>query len=191
MRNLILEEWISLDGFISDKNGKLDFFAPMVRDIYSDARHSKFLESIDLILLGRQTYEQFVQVWPSRTTDTDALANMINRTRKLVFSNTITNAPWGTWPAAEVVSGDAISQLKKLKSLSGKNIIVWGSISLAHAFMKENLIDEYHLHVCPTLTCGGRRLFTEDMNPSTLSLIDTKHYYPGTVFIQYQPQSPA
>jgi hypothetical protein len=53
--------------------------------------------------------------------------------------------------------------------------------------MKEHLVDEYLLHVCPTLTFGGRRLFTEGMNPTNLTLLDLKLYGAGTVFLKYQP----
>lgn len=94
MRKLIAEEWISLDGYVADKNGKLDFFASTVREIYADAAQLKFLESIDFILLGRTTYEQFVNVWPQRETDKEVLADKMNRAKKIVFSNTLTAAPW-------------------------------------------------------------------------------------------------
>src|SRR5687767_4395146 len=117
MRKVIVEEWISLDGHVSDKNGKLDFFANLVRDTYTDADRSKFLDSIDCILLGRTTYEQFVSTWPERATDSDGLANKMNNAKKIVFSNTLKDAPWGKWPNAEVASGDPVSTIKQLKSL--------------------------------------------------------------------------
>jgi dihydrofolate reductase len=187
MRKVILSEWISLDGYVSDKKGQLDFFAGLVRKTYAEADQLEFLGTIDTILLGRKTYEQFVQVWPDRPTGQEALADKMNKVKKIVFSNTLTDAPWGKWSSAEIVNGNAISKIKQLKLLPGKNIVVWASISLAQILMKENLIDEYSFFLCPALVSGGRKLFTEEIAPTNLKLVKTRHYDTGTVFLNYQP----
>src|SRR5215216_1906398 len=142
MRKLILEEWMSLDGYVTDKNGQLDFFTNLTpeQNKYSDSDQLKFLKTIDTILLGRKTYELFVDFWPSATTDKEVIADKLNETKKIVFSNTITNAPWGQWAEAEIISGDAVEAIRKLKLLPGKDMVIWGSISLAQSLMKENLI---------------------------------------------------
>jgi dihydrofolate reductase len=188
-RKLIFEEWMSLDGYVSDKNEKLDFFASLVRQTYADDDRAKFLETIDTILFGRKTYEQFAALWPQRPVDKEVLADKMNTSKKIVFSNTLKDAPWGKWPAAEIASDNAIATIKKLKSQPGKYMVLWGSICLAQILMKENLIDEYRIHLCPTLTSGGRSLFTTEMNPTTLKLVDIKHYDTGIVFLNYQPLS--
>lgn len=66
-------------------------------------------------------------------------------------------------------------------------MVLWGSISLAQSLMKENLIDEYHVQLCPVLTGGGRSLFTEEINPQNLKLAEVRQYNTGTVFLNYQP----
>jgi dihydrofolate reductase len=186
MRKLILSEFISLDGYVSDRDGQLNFFGSLVRKTNAEADQLAFLETIDTIVLGRKTYEQFVQLWPGRPTDQEALADKINRARKIVLSNTLTKAPWGTWPDAEIAGGDVVSTIRQLKSTPGKNIILWASISLAQTLMKANLIDEYQLFFCPTLTSGGRKLFTEEMSPATLRLLKVSHYDTGIVCLHYQ-----
>ena len=57
MRKLILEEWMSLDSYVADKNGQLDFFTNLTpeQNKYSDSDQLKFLETVDTILLGRKT----------------------------------------------------------------------------------------------------------------------------------------
>ena len=187
MRKLILEEWVSLDGYVADRNGQLDFFTHLTpeQNTYSDKDQLKFLDTVDTIVLGRKTYELFVDFWPTATTDKEVIADRLNEIKKVVFSNTITKAPWGKWPAAEIISGDAISAIKKLKQLPGKNLVLWGSISLAQSLMKENLIDEYHIQLCPVLTAGGRSLFTEQLNPGDLHLAEVRQYPTGTVFLNY------
>ena len=189
MRKLILEEWISLDGYVADKNGQLDFFTNLTpeQNKYSDSDQLKFLETIETILLGRKTYELFVDFWPSATTDKEVIADKLNETNKIVFSNTITKAPWGKWKKAEVISGEAVAAIKKLKLLPGKDIVIWGSISLAQSLMRENIIDEYHIQLCPVLTGGGRNLFPQQMNITELNLLELRKYNTGTVFLSYTP----
>ena len=189
MKKLILEEWLSLDGYVTDKDGELDFFTQLTpeQNTHSDQHQLQFLQSVDTILLGRRTYELFVQFWPTATPNEEVIADKLNETKKIVFSNTLKNAPWGKWNNAEVIKGDAVSEIKRLKSLPGKNMVLWGSISLAQSLMKEDLIDEYHLQLCPVLTGGGRTLFTQEMNQKNLQLLDLRQYSTGTVFLNYQP----
>ena len=188
MRKLILEEWVSLDGYVADKNGQLDFFTNLTpeQNKYSDADQLKFLETIDTILLGRKTYELFVDFWPGATTDKEVIADKLNETKKVVFSNTLTNAPWGQWAEAEIIAGEATAAIKKLKQLPGKNMVLWGSISLAQSLMRENLIDEFHIQLCPVLTGGGRNLFLQKMNFGQLNLLEVRQYNTGTVFLNYE-----
>jgi len=188
MRKLILEEWVSLDGYAEDKNGKLDFFPSTGNNKFSDNDQLKFMEGIDTILLGRKTYDLFVEFWPTATTDTEIIADKLNSTPKVIFSNNLKSAPWGNWPEAEVISGDAIEEIKKLKNKDGKNIVLWGSITLAQALMNENLIDEYHLQICPTIVGGGRPLFPTAESYKNLELINLKKYDTGVIFLQYVPK---
>jgi dihydrofolate reductase len=190
MRKLIIEEWISLDGYIADKNRKLDFFTNLSAEAnkYSDEDQLKFLESIDTILLGKNTYELFVDFWSTATTDKEIIADKLNSTKKIVFSNTLDKAPWGKWPEAEIIRGKAEDAIRKLKMQDGKNMVLWGSISLAQSLMKQNLIDEYHLQLCPTATGGGRSLFPEADNYMNMKLIELRKYETGVIFLHYEPK---
>jgi len=189
MRKLIVEEWLSLDGYAEDGNGKLDFFPSSEANRYSDEDQLKFMETIDTILLGRKTYELFADFWPTATTDKEIIADKLNETPKLVFSNTLKKALWGSWPEAQIVKGDAVTEVRRLKKLPGKNIVLWGSISLAQTLIKENLIDEYHIQICPTLVGGGRLFFPEFMNYKAFKLVDTRQYDTGVMFLKYEYSS--
>ena len=185
MRRLILEEWLSLDGYAEDKNGKLDFFPSSESNKFSDLDQLKFMESIDTILLGRKTYELFVNFWPDATTEKEIIADKLNETPKIVFSNSLKKAPWGKWPEAEIMNGDVIDKIKELKNNPGKDIVLWGSISLAQSLIKEDLIDEYHLQICPTIIAGGRSLFPDMNQYKNLKLIDFKKYDTGLILLKY------
>src|SRR6266508_5490141 len=116
MRRLILEEWLSLDGYAVERKGTLDFFPATEADQFSDRDQLEFLDSVDTILLGRRTYELFVDYWPTATTDKEVIADRLNTITKLVFSNTLSEAPWGSWPPAQVVRGNAVAEIKRLKA---------------------------------------------------------------------------
>lgn len=188
MRKLIMEQWMSVDGYVADKNDGLDFFTRLTpeQNTYSDNDQLKFLETVDMILLGRKTYELFVDFWPDATTDKEVIADRLNEIPKFVVSNTITSAPWGKWPDAGVINGGIIDEIKKLKAKPGKNIVLWGSISLAQTLMRENLIDEYHIQLCPIRLGGGKRLFPEELDTADLELAEVRKYATGTVFLNYR-----
>ena len=189
MRRLILEEWLTLDGFAADRDGGLGFFPAADTDHLSDRDQLAFLDSVDTILLGRRTYELFVDFWPDATSDEQIVADRLNALPKMVFSNTLGSAPWGKpgrWPAAEVVRGDAVTAVQELKRRSGKHIVLWGSLTLAQALITANLIDEYRFHLCPTILGGGRALFPELRMPSNLERKSARTYDTGVVFLHYE-----
>ena len=188
MRKLILEEWLSLDGFAVDKEGNLDFFPSSETDKFSDSDQLRFLESVDTILLGRKTYELFVGYWPTVTTDKEIIADRLNTLPKVVFSNSLREAPWGKWAPARVVSGDALDEIRRLKAEDGKHMVLWGSLSLAQQLIAADLIDEYHLQICPTLTGGGRPLFPDLPGYARLKRMSVRTYDTGVVFLHYEPQ---
>jgi dihydrofolate reductase len=136
--------------------------------------------------LGRKTYELFVDFWPTATTDKEVIADKLNQTNKIVFSNSMTKAPWGKWPEATIIADEASVAIKKLKEQKGKDMVMWGSISLAQSLMRDDLIDEYHVQLCPVLTGGGRTLFPEQATYGQLKLIEVRKYDTGTIFLNYQ-----
>jgi dihydrofolate reductase len=188
LRKLILEEWLSLDGYAEDKNGTLDFFPSTEANRYSDEDQLKFLDTIDTMLLGRVTYHLFADFWPTATTDKEIIADKLNSLHKIVFSNTLTKAPWGKWPVALIIQGDATSEIKRMKEQDGKNIVLWGSLSLAQSLMLEDLIDEYHLQICPTIIGGGRPLFPTTDHYKNMKLVSTRTYDTGVVYLHYGRQ---
>jgi dihydrofolate reductase len=188
MRRLILEEWLSLDGYAVDREGTLDFFPSSEADRFSDRDQLEFLESVDTILLGRRTYELFVDFWPTATTDTEIIADRLNSLPKLVFSNTLSEAPWGEWPPARVIHGDAVAEIERLKAGDGKHMVLWGSLSLAQKLIAADLIDEYHFQLTPTAVGGGRALFPALGRYANFERKSVRLYDTGMVFLHYEPR---
>ena len=123
----------------------------------SASRQIEFIDSIDAVLLGRVFYQMFAQYWPNASGDEKPFADRINALRKIVFSNSLEHAPWGGYEPAEIIRTSAVKEVEQLKQQMGKDMVVWGSISLAQALMKQGLIDEYHLVVCPVVL-GARNV---------------------------------
>ncbi|MFT3701045.1 MAG: dihydrofolate reductase family protein [Agriterribacter sp.] len=188
MRRVIFQQWLSMDGYAADANGSVTFIESTTLNKYSDLDQLKWLDTIDTILLGANTYKLFVDFWPTATNEQEVIADKLNSIPKIVFSSSIKDAAWGNWPAATVVSTDAVSALRALKTQDGKDIVLWGSISLSQAFMKANLIDEYHLRICPLVLGSGRPLF-ESTGPLDFELYDSKQYESGLMLLQYRPKT--
>jgi dihydrofolate reductase len=75
-----------------------------------------------------------------------------------------------------------------MKAQDGKHMVLWGSLSLAQSLIAADLIDEYHVQVCPTLVGGGRTLFPSLQGYSRLKRVNVRTYETGAVFLHYEPQ---
>jgi dihydrofolate reductase len=116
------------------------------------------------------------------------IADRLNTLPKVVFSNTLREAPWGEWRPARVVRGDAVAEIRRLKEEDGKHMVLWRSLSLAQNLIAAHLIDEYHLQICPTIVGGGRPLFPNLPSYVRLQRVNVRTYDTGVVFVHYEPQ---
>jgi dihydrofolate reductase len=181
MRKVVVQQFVTLDGYAAGPNGELDFVTenaaaadptsgPFVEEQLA------FIESLDTILLGAVTYRGFAEYWPQQTTETQAIADALNATPKVVFSSTLESAPWGSWEPARLVSGSAAEEVRRLKAEPGKDMVVWGSLALSDSLMREGLVDEYRLQVCPVVLGRGKRLFEDGLPEQRLTLLGTEAY---------------
>lgn len=187
MRKVILQEFVSLDGLAAGPKDSVDFVpASAAGDQSFGRRQLGFIDSIDAILLGRVTYKMFSEYWPKVTSGEDKpFADKLNAIPKFVFSKTLDRAPWGKWDAATIIKKSAATEVARLKQESGKDMVIWGSISLAQALMNEGLIDEYQLIVCPVVLGSGKPLFRDRGDSFEMRLLNTKSFDRGTVLLVY------
>jgi dihydrofolate reductase len=181
MRKVVVQQFLTLDGYAAGPNGELDFVTESgaAADPTSGPFVEKqlaFIESVDTILLGAVTYAMFAAYWPEQTTETQAIADALNATPKVVFSSTLESAPWGKWEPARVVSGSAADEVRRLKAEPGKDMVVWGSLALSDSLMREGLVDEYRLQVCPVVLGRGKRLFEDGLDMQWLMRLETETY---------------
>jgi dihydrofolate reductase len=179
MRKLVVQQFVTLDGFAAGTGGELDFVAGAAADPTSGPfveNQLAFVESLDVILLGAVTYRMFAAYWPEQTTETQAIADALNATPKVVFSSTLESAPWGSWEPARIVSGSAADEVRRLKAEAGNDMVVWGSLTLSDSLMREGLVDEYRLQVCPVVLGRGKRLFEDGLPAQQLTHLETTTY---------------
>jgi dihydrofolate reductase len=189
MRQVILQEFVTLDGLAAGPNDSVDFVPASTQGDQSfGERQIRFMDSIDAILLGRVTYEMFAGYWPNVTSGDDKpFADKINAIPKFVFSKTLGHAPWGDWDAVTIVKHSAAKEVAQLKQASGKDMVIWGSISLAQSLTKDGLIDEYQLIVCPVVLGSGKPLFHDYGGSLDMKLLKTTSFDRGTVLLAYAP----
>jgi dihydrofolate reductase len=176
MSKLVAGLHISLDGVIeAPERWSFDYHCDEVGQSIKARR-----DATGVLLLGRNTYEEFAKIWPGRSGE---IADFMNGTPKLVASRTLTSAGWA---GSDVIDGDVPAALEKLKRADGGNITITGSASLVRSLVPTGLIDELHLMVCPVVVGAGKRLFAEG-GRTPLRLDGSETYPTGVVHLTYGP----
>src|ERR1700704_5132833 len=180
VRNLVITENITLDGSIEMLD---DWFDPQLSDDDLLEESHRQDSQADALLVGRQTFEDFRGYWPNQTDDPTGVTDYLNRVAKYVVSSTMSNPQWEN---STVLTGDAVEQTTALKSQPGKDIVLTGSISLAHALIAGGVVDEFRLFVYPTVQGRGRRLFPDGTAIPTLRLVEPpKSFRSGITLMRY------
>jgi dihydrofolate reductase len=115
-----------------------------------------------VLLLGRTTWELFSRLWPGRD---DPFSARMNAVPKLVASRTLTDT--SAWANSRPIEGNLVDAVKNER----RDVITTGSLSLVHALMAEDLIDEYRLLIFPTALGSGERLFPAGGPPTYLECL--------------------
>ena len=104
-------------------------------------------------------------------------------TPKIVFTKTLNKSEWSN---TEIATGDLKDEIIKLKSQTGKDIIVYGGASFDSSLIKENLIDEYYLFINPVVIGNGKTIFKDLKEIRKLSLVESIAFDSGTVLLHYE-----
>jgi dihydrofolate reductase len=140
--------------------------------------------------MGRETYEIFAEVWPSRTAADDGpgetgATDRINNLPKYVASSTLTEPL--SWNAT-LINGDVPQEVARLKEQPGTSIVMYGCGQLATTLLEHNLIDEFRFWVYPVVRGKGTRLFEDAVN-ADFELVDSKVFRGGFVVLTCRPKN--
>lgn len=182
MRKLIVQQWSTVDNIIAEEDGGLSFVDASAQgsEEYQDIA-LKFLDTVDTMILGSKTYAMSKDYWPTAT-DQGEYGEKLNNLKKVVASRELKEAPWGDFPAC-TITDDAVATIKELKERDGKDIWLWGSLTVMRDLFEAGLIDEVDLRICPSSRGKGKHLF-HDMQQ--LKLLDVTSFDNGLVYARYE-----
>jgi dihydrofolate reductase len=185
MGTIVISENLSLDGGIQDPAGDEGFrvggWVGLIKD-NPQLNQLALDEALgaEALLLGRRTYEWLAARWPSRD---GALADTLNSLPKYVVSSTLEDPAWNN---SNVLRGDVVDEVSKLRQAVNGEIVVPGSFQLLGALMEHDLIDELRLKIFPVVLGAGKRLFGETTNKKPMRLVDIQTLGDGIAFLTYE-----
>jgi dihydrofolate reductase len=137
------------------------------------------------LLLGRVTYDIWAAFWPQHK-DEPMWGKPFDRAKKYVVSH----QPFElSWDNSILITGDVVSEIKKLKNSDGPDLWMWGSSNLIQTLLKHNLIDRMHIWTYPLTLGTGKKLFSDGTQPERFKLVDSKITSTGVIFATYEPLS--
>jgi dihydrofolate reductase len=180
MRKLKLQMQITVDGFVAGPNGEFDWMAPP-DDSMTPIIH-RLIDTSDTILMGRKMAADFMKYWESVKPESPdyAFAQKMVNTPKIVFSRTVKNIEGRN---ARIENAPLVDAVNRLRSQSGKDIIVYGGASFVASLLENDLLDELTLSVNPIAIGNGMRIFTTRV---PLKLVDSARYATGEVVNTYE-----
>lgn len=156
-------------------------------DQESGAAITGYFEHVSAFLLGRKTYQIFAGYWPKVTDPGDPIASQLNALPKYVASATLGSLDWNN---SQLLGGDVVTEVAKLKERPGDELQVHGSGQLAQTLIEHDLVDEYRLTVIPVHLGSGEKLFRDGTKAAALRLIKSSVTSSGVIIASYVPDGP-
>jgi dihydrofolate reductase len=186
MRKLVYYIATSIDGYIAGPNGEYDFYP--VADDMAAYLNSEYPETVpthirahvgldvpnktfDTVVMGRGSYEPGLAA---------GVTSPYAHLRQYVVSSTIKSIDD---PAVELVPGDPLGLVRRLKQEDGLNIYLCGGGNLAAQLLPE--IDELIVKCYPVVAGAGIPAFHGGFAPATFALTGTRTFGNGTILMTY------
>lgn len=169
-RKIILNLAISIDGYIASEDGGYDWIVgdgDSRLDTQNKWDFGKFLENIDVVVMGKNCYDQ----------------NFHNDFKdKKVYVATSKNLK--DYDNIHFVNGDICKVIEEERKKEGKDIFLFGGGVVIDHFIKADIIDEYIVGIIPTILGKGRPLFLGN-NPTINLHLDEYITEQGIVVLKY------
>lgn len=181
MGKIVLSTLITLDGFIDH--------TAMVAD--EEVHRFSTLETrkAGAILFGRVTYQLFEGFWPSAMSDPSMPPEMIEYARvidsapKIVFSKTLKNVTWNNTSLRREADPGEIADLK---ARTVGDLVISSGAKFAGHMIGLGLVEEYKLLLNPIVLGRGLSLFQGLPGPLQLTLLETRRFTSGVVYLHYR-----
>jgi dihydrofolate reductase len=174
MNKVIIYIAMSLDGYIADKNGSVSWLGGDGSDRENYGSYPEFIETVDTVVLGYNTYHQIVtelspETWPYNGKETYVL----------------THRDCADRPGIRFINATVVDLLSKLKEEQRKSIWICGGAVVVNQVLQTRMADEITVSVIPILLGDGIRLFDEKGLSQKLKLVSCRNYN-GIVDLTYQ-----
>ena len=183
MRKIVAFTLMAIDGAVddptlyfppSDRPGE-----PFVFDEESEACERAATSTQDAVLLGRNTWEEWRQFWPSVS---EPFGEFINGVKKYV----VTSRPLHEeWAGSVAVNGTLERVIGELKDEGGGDVGIHGSIRLLQSLLDADLVDELRIIAAPVVGTPGRRLFENLSTPKRYCLRGAVSTSTGNLLLTY------
>ncbi|HEY7171742.1 MAG TPA: dihydrofolate reductase family protein [Vicinamibacterales bacterium] len=185
MAKLIYVTHTSLDGYIEDHTGSLDWSNPdQVFDFITE-----LMRPIGTHLLGRRLYETMaywdapVESYPPERRD---FARIWQKAEQIVFSRTLADGPTRIARVEQEFDPEATRKLKR----ELEHDIFIGGAELAGRAFESDLVDECHLFLHPVILGGGKPAFRPALRRD-LELLETRRFAGGAIHLRYRMRAAA
>ena len=188
MRELVIAEFITLDGVIQAPGGRDEdteggfTHGGWTWPFWHDDIGKHFFQAMsntDAFLLGRKTW----QIHSVFETMSEPFADALNAVNKYVVSRTLESTD--AWRNSTVIRDDVVDSIRAMKQQPGKNILLDGSSVLAHTLIESGLVDELMLHIYPISLGSGKKLYP-DGKRLDLKLVESSPLPTGVVYARYR-----
>jgi dihydrofolate reductase len=187
MRELVSYMFTSLDGFIADPEGGLEW-APIDDELMRFA--NEYFSAADGIVFGRNNYQLFVSYWDgldptdASVTELDVeFAQIFRKMTRIVVSRTLREVGDQTI----LINNDVAGRISALKEEPGRTLLLICGPELRSTLTRLGLIDRYRVLVAPVVLGKGVPQFEEAQDLMRLRLADTKVFDGGVVMLDYEP----
>lgn len=174
MKKVILFIAMSLDGYIADSIGGVNWLTGQTPGANDMQSYNEFIKGIGTVIMGANTYHQLVTELSPDEWMYQGLTSYV-----------ITHSQNPSTDEIKFTDKTPSELVKQLKQSTGKDIWICGGADIARQLIRDNLIDRFHISVIPTILGKGIRLFGENENEIKLQLVKTQHYN-GIVDLVYE-----
>jgi len=183
MRKLTAFNFLTLNGFFEGQKGDISWHRHGEEE---GEFSSESLQSNNILLFGRVTYELMASYWPTPMAmqNMPAVAEGMNATEKIVFSRTLKKAEWNN---TRVVNGNIVEEIRRIKKSPGHDMTILGSGSIVAQFADADLIDGYQIMIDPVALGDGTSIFKGLRRKLDLKLTGTRAFKSGVVLLSYEP----